>query len=59
MLLSSIPDMVLVILLVDGSWALSMEKQKADELILARLRELTLPTTLVINKVMLSISGML
>ncbi|KAI7881976.1 GTP-binding protein Era [Lichtheimia hyalospora FSU 10163] len=39
-----------VILLVDGSWALSTEKQKADELILARLRELTLPTTLVINK---------
>lgn len=47
-----IDDMELVILLVDGSWALSTEKQKADELILARLRELTLPTTLVINKVM-------
>ncbi|KAI9322563.1 P-loop containing nucleoside triphosphate hydrolase protein [Dichotomocladium elegans] len=39
-----------VILMVDGAWLLKSEKHKADELILSRLKNLALPTTLVINK---------
>ncbi|KAI9499556.1 P-loop containing nucleoside triphosphate hydrolase protein [Zychaea mexicana] len=39
-----------VILLVDGHWALSSHEKKADMLILDRLRDLNIPTTLIFNK---------
>ncbi|KAI7856950.1 P-loop containing nucleoside triphosphate hydrolase protein [Circinella umbellata] len=39
-----------VILLVDGQWALSSQEKKADKLLLERLGELKIPTTLIFNK---------
>ncbi|KAI8148808.1 P-loop containing nucleoside triphosphate hydrolase protein [Fennellomyces sp. T-0311] len=39
-----------VILLVDGSWATSSHEKKADMLLLERLGDMKLPTTLIFNK---------
>ncbi|KAI9275621.1 P-loop containing nucleoside triphosphate hydrolase protein [Phascolomyces articulosus] len=39
-----------VILLVDGHWALTDQEKKADNLLLERLRDLKIPTTLIFSK---------